>query len=64
MGMWLWTAVGAMAVIIILLLLKIHALQKAAKEIEDAFADRLMTDTNTLIDISSSDGHLRLSGSA
>lgn len=59
MELWLWAAVGAMAVIMILLLLKIHALQKAAKEIEDAFADRLMTDTNTLIDISSADRHMR-----
>lgn len=59
MELWLWAAVGAMAVIIIVLLWKIHLLQKAAKEIEDAFADRLMTDTNTLIDISSADRHMR-----
>ena len=38
---------------------KIYILQKAAEEIEEAFADRLITDTNTLIDISSNDKHMR-----
>lgn len=57
--MWLWASVGIMAVIIIVLFLKIHALQSAAREIESAFADRLITDTNTLIDISSADRYMR-----
>jgi len=55
----LWALVGIMAVIIIALLVKIHILQKAAKEIKTAFADRLITDTNTLIDISTSDKYMR-----
>lgn len=59
MKIWLWVIIGIMAGTIILLLLKIHTLQKAAKEIETAFADRLITDTNTLIDISSSDRYMR-----
>ncbi len=59
MEMWLWVSIGMMAVIIVLLLLKIYALHKAAKEIESAFADRLTTDTNTLIDISSADRTMR-----
>lgn len=59
MEIWLWVSVGIMAVVILLLLLKIYALQRAAKEIENAFADRLMTDTNTLIDISSADRRMR-----
>ncbi len=59
MEMWLWALVGIMAVIVIALLVKIHSLQKAAKEIETAFADRLITDTNTLIDISSGDRYMR-----
>lgn len=59
MEMWLWAFVGIMAVIIVALLIKIHILQKAAREIENAFADRLMTDTNTLIDISSNDRYMR-----
>jgi signal transduction histidine kinase len=41
--------------IIIALCIKIYLLQKAAKEIEEAFADSLVTDTNTLVAISSCD---------
>lgn len=59
MDILLWAIIGIMAVIIIALLLKIVYLKKSAKEIETAFADRLITDTNTLIDISSSDKHMR-----
>ncbi len=59
MEIWLWALVGVMAVSIIALLVKVRLLQKAAKEIETAFADRLMTDTNTLIDISSGDKYMR-----
>ena len=51
--------IGIMAVVIIALLLKIILLKKSAKEIETAFADRLITDTNTLIDISSSDKNMK-----
>lgn len=56
---WLWTIIGIMALLMIALLVKIYILQKAAKEISDAFADRLITDTNTLIDISSNDRYMR-----
>lgn len=56
---WLWAFLGILAVTVIALLIKIHMLQKAAGEIETAFADRLMTDTNTLIDISGNDRHMR-----
>lgn len=59
MEAWLWAVIGMMALIIIALLIKIYILQKAAKEIADAFADRLITDTNTLIDISSGDRVMR-----
>lgn len=44
-----------LCVIIIALCVKIYLMKKSAKEISDAFADRLKTDTNTLIDISSRD---------
>lgn len=47
MEIWLWALIGIMAIIIAALLIKIHLLQKAASEIKDAFADRLITDTNT-----------------
>ena len=59
MSDWLWAAIGVMAVVIAALLVKISLLHKAVREIEEAFADRLMTDTNTLIDISSRDRYLR-----
>ncbi len=58
MEIWLWL-VGLMAAVIASLLIKIYFMQKAAREIEAAFADRLVTDTNTLIDISSRDKYLR-----
>lgn len=39
----------------IILLVKVYLLHKSAKEIREAFADRLVTDTNTLISISGHD---------
>jgi hypothetical protein len=59
MEIWLCAVFGSLLLIIIALCIKIYLLQKAAKEIEEAFADRLITDTNTLIDISSHDRHIR-----
>ncbi len=56
---WLWAFVGIQAAFVVVLLMKIHMMQKAAREIEAAFADRLMTDTNTLIAISGSDRYMR-----
>lgn len=46
---------GLLGIIIIALCIKIYLMKKSAKEIADAFADRLQTDTNTLINISSHD---------
>ncbi len=59
MEIWLWAFIGILAVIIIALFVKIRVLQKAAEEIEAAFADRLITDTNTLIDISTGDQYMK-----
>lgn len=59
MEKWLWVLIGIMGMIIIALSVKIFILQKAAKEIETAFTDRLITDTNTLIDISTDDKYMR-----
>lgn len=59
MEMGLWAVIIIMAFIIMALLLKIYILQKATKEMTDALADKLITDTNTLIDISSGDKALR-----
>lgn len=44
---------------VVVLLIKIGLLYKSANEIESAFADKLSSDTNTLIDISSRDKHMR-----
>ena len=59
MEIWLWAAIGVLGVFIIGLLIKLHILKKSVKEIEIAFADRLVTDTNVLIDISSNDRNMR-----
>ncbi|MBQ9895281.1 MAG: HAMP domain-containing histidine kinase [Ruminococcus sp.] len=50
---------GLLAVIIIILSIKIYLLKKAAREISDSFADRLHTDTNVPIGISSRDRDMR-----
>lgn len=55
MEIWLWVSIGVLIAIIIALLVKMHILRKSVKEIEIAVVDRLVTDTNVLIDISSSD---------
>ena len=59
MEIWLWVSIGILIAIIIVLFVKVHILQKSIKEIEIDFTDRLMTDTNVLIDISSKDRHIR-----
>ncbi len=64
MEIWGWGLIGMMAVTIAALLGKIWMLQKSAREIENAFADRLITETNTLIDISSGDRYMRSLASA
>lgn len=59
MEVWLWVLIGILVLIIIFLWIKIYLLRKSASEIETAFADRLMTETNVLIDISSRDRYMR-----
>lgn len=44
---------GLLCIIILALCVKIYLLKKSAREIANEFTDRLQTDTNTLIDISS-----------
>ena len=48
-----------LVVIIIMLAIKIYLMEKSVSEITEAFADRLKTDTNILIDISSRDKKMR-----
>ena len=54
----LWGVIGIMTVVIVVLLLKLHRVHKATKEITEAFAERLATDTNTLIDVAG-DAHAK-----
>ena len=54
----LWAVIGVLIMIIIYLVGKVYLLRKSAREIAEAFADRLVTDTNTLIDISSRDKYM------
>ena len=57
--LWLWLFISGLILVIILLFIKIHLLRKSAKEIECSFSERLLTDSNTLIDISSNDKRMR-----
>ena len=56
---WLSVIIVVLILIIAALAIKIYLLQKGADEIMNAFSDRLKTDTNTLIDISSRDRHMK-----
>ena len=57
--LWLWLFISGLILVIILLFIKIHLLRKSAKEIECSFSEKLITDSNTLIDISSNDKRMR-----
>ena len=59
MGVWLWVTISIMTLVIVVLAVKNYMLRKSAKEIKDAFAERFITDTNTLIDISCGDRYMR-----
>lgn len=50
---------GILLLVIFALIVKVYFLHKSAKEIAEAFRDRLTTDTNTLIAISSRDPYIR-----
>lgn len=57
--LWLSVLSVFLLIIIVILWLKIVLMRKAAREISTAFADRLATETNVLIDISSHDRYMR-----
>lgn len=59
MEVWLLVVIGILLIIIFILLAKLFFVQKTAREIEFQFAERLMTETNTLIDISYQDKNMR-----
>lgn len=60
MEFWLWVTIGMMALALTILAVKNHMLRRSAREIRDAFAEKLITDTNTLIDISCGDRQMRI----
>ena len=51
--------IGILLLIIFVLCAKVYFLRKSAREITEAFRDRLTADTNTLMDISSRDQYMR-----
>ncbi|MCH5324832.1 MAG: HAMP domain-containing histidine kinase [Eubacterium sp.] len=53
--MLLYAVIGTAAAVIVMLLIKIYLMKRSVKEISSAFADRLQTDTNTLISVTSHD---------
>lgn len=55
----LWVVVGLLGICVAALLIKVYLLKKSARDIEEAFADRLRTDTNTLIDVPCNDKSMR-----
>lgn len=59
MNIGVWILFGILLSVIALLLLKIYLMRRSAKEIRLGFEDKLLNDTNTLIDISSRDRHMR-----
>lgn len=59
MDIWLYVLCGILTLITALLLVYICQMKKAVNEIGEEFADRVKTDTNTLIDVSSNDSSIR-----
>ena len=57
--LWLIGLCTLLLAVIIFLAVKIYLMKKSAREISEAFAEKLQTDTNTLIDISSRDKEMR-----
>lgn len=59
MEFWLLILIAILILIIVALFIKIYFLRKAAREIEESFSDRIATETNTLIDVSTGDRYMR-----
>ena len=51
--------IGILLLIIFVLLARVYFLRKSAREIAEAFHERLTADTNVLIDISTRDRYMR-----
>lgn len=59
MEFWLWVIMGILICVILGLAVKIFLIRKSAEEIETQLSEKLRTDTNTLITISSRDRHMQ-----
>lgn len=59
MEFWSFVIIGILLSVIFALCAKICFLRRSAREIAEAFRERLSADTNTLIDISSRDPYMR-----
>ena len=59
MELCLWISIFILVLVVILLTTKLHLLKKSAKEIKTALSEKLETETNTLIDISSHNKHMK-----
>lgn len=59
MEVWMWAVIGVLAMTVLELLIKIDTMRKAAREIGEAFGEKIAADTNTLIDISTGDPCMR-----
>ena len=57
--LWLWLFISGFDLNNYLATHQIHLLRKSAQEIESSFSEKLITDSNTLIDISSNDKYMR-----
>ncbi|MGI6014793.1 MAG: sensor histidine kinase [Oscillospiraceae bacterium] len=59
MELWLWVSLGISLIVISILVTKLFLIRQSAKEIKTEFAEKLVTDTNTLIAISSCDRQMQ-----
>lgn len=59
MDIWLWILLGICLLVIFFLLIRLFLIKKSIREIETAYVEKVHTDTNTLIDLSSRDRSLR-----
>lgn len=55
----LWVIIGILFLVILILSLKIFTMRKSIKKIQTDFSEKLTTDTNTVISISSNDKEIR-----
>ena len=59
MEFWLCLTIIILCIVILIQSVRLHLLRRSAREISDAFAEKIAGDTNTLIDISSHDRYMR-----